>query len=144
MMLAAGVAALVFTLGAEARAQSDAATRVRAKISAGVQKLIAGCAADVQKFCSKVTDGEGRVFHCLMAYEDQLSEKCDQTLYTAARNLERAINKIEDVADACGDDIEKSCSSIPAGGGGIAKCLVSKKATLSATCQKAMDGIAAK
>lgn len=140
MMLAVSVTATLLALGAGASAQSDAAGRVQARIAAGVQKLVAGCAADVQKFCSKVTDGEGRVLHCIMAYEDQLSEKCDQALYSAARNLERAIDKIEAVADACGDDIVKSCSSIPPGGGRVANCLTSKKASLSAACQKAIDG----
>jgi Cysteine rich repeat len=142
--LAAGVAATLLAFGAGANAQSDAASHVQAKIAAGVQKLVAGCAADVKKFCGNVTDGEGRVLHCMMAYEDQLSQKCDVALYTAARNLDRAISKIEDVADACFDDIEKNCANIPEGGGRIAVCLAGKKASLSAPCQKAIGGITAK
>jgi predicted enzyme related to lactoylglutathione lyase len=111
---------------------------------AGVQKLQAGCADDAKKFCSTVTPGEGRLFHCIMAHEDQISPKCDYTLFTAMRNLEHALDKLEDVADACGEDIEKSCSNVPEGGGRIAVCLASKKASLSAACQSAIAGIAAK
>jgi chorismate synthase len=144
MTLAVGIAATFLALGAGASAQSDAASRVQARIAAGMQKLVAGCSADVKKFCSTVTDGEGRLFHCLMAYEDQLSEKCDQTLYSAARNLERAIDKIETVADACGSDIEKNCANVPDGRGRVAVCLASKKASLSATCQNAIGGLTAK
>ena len=58
------------------------------------------------------------------------------------RNLERALNKIEDVADACWDDIEKNCANIPEGGGRIAACLAAKKASLSPTCQTAIGGLA--
>lgn len=141
---AVGVVAMSVVFGAAANAQSDAASRAQARIMAGVQKLQAGCAEDVRKFCTTVTPGEGRLFYCIMAHEDQISPKCEYALFTAARNLERALDKLEEVADACGDDIEKSCTNIPPGGGRIAVCLASKKASLSAACQAAISGLPAK
>ena len=60
------------------------------------------------------------------------------------RNLERALHKVEEVADACGDDIEKNCANIPQGGGRIATCLVTKKTSLSAACQAAIGSLAPK
>jgi Golgi apparatus protein 1 len=141
---AVGVAAMSVVFGTAANAQSDAASRAEARIMAGVQKLQAGCADDAKKFCSTVTPGEGRLFYCIMAHEDQISPKCDYTLFTAMRNLERALDKLEEVADACGDDIEKSCTNIPPGGGRIAVCLASKKASLSPACQAAVGSLPAK
>ena len=68
---AASVAAMSVVFGATANAQSDAASRAQARIMAGIQKLQAGCADDAKKFCSTVTPGEGRLFYCIMAHEDQ-------------------------------------------------------------------------
>jgi predicted enzyme related to lactoylglutathione lyase len=144
LTFAAGIAVMSVVLGTAANAQSDAANRIQARLIAGVQKLQTGCSVDVKKFCSTVTPGEGRLFHCIMAHEDQISAKCDFTLFTAMRNLEHALDKIEQVADACGDDIEKSCSNVPEGSGRIAVCLASKKTSLSSACQAAISDLAAK
>jgi Golgi apparatus protein 1 len=140
LAFSAGIAAMSIAFGAAANAQSDAAGRAHARVMAGVEKLQAGCSADVKKFCSTVTPGEGRLFYCIMAHEDQISEKCDFVLYQAMRNLEHALDKIGQVADACGDDIEKSCANVPGGGGRIAACLAAKKASLSPACQSAIGG----
>ena len=141
---AIGAAALLLAFGATANAQSDAASRVQARIKAGIEKLEAGCSADAKKFCSTVTAGEGRLFYCILAHEDQISTKCDYVLYSAMRNLERALHKVEEVADTCGEDIEKNCANIPDGGGRVATCLVAKKASLSAACQAAIGSLAPK
>ena len=142
LTFAAGIAAMA--LGTGALAQSEAASRAQARVMAGVEKLQAGCSEDAKKFCGTVTPGEGRLFYCVMAHEDKISSKCDYTLFTAMRNLERALDKLEDAADACGEDIEKSCSNIPEGGGRIAVCLASKKASLSSACQAAIGDLATK
>ena len=97
-LIATAVALSVF--GASANAQSDAAGRAQARIMAGVKKLEAGCAADAQKYCTTVTPGDGRLFFCIIAHEDKLSTKCDYALFEASRNLERALNRIEDAAVA--------------------------------------------
>jgi hypothetical protein len=114
-------------------AQSEMGKKVEARLTAAVQKIQDACGEDVKKFCGSVTPGEGRVLMCMMAYEDQVSNKCDYALYQASRNLERAVDRLEMTADACGDDIEKHCAMAP-GGGRIAQCLVAKKASLSKKC----------
>ena len=141
-LIATAVALLVF--GASANAQSDAAGRAQARIMAGVKKLEAGCAADAQKYCTTVTPGDGRLFFCIIAHEDKLSTKCDYALFEASRNLERALNRIEDAADACWNDIEKQCANIPEGGGRIAQCLSAKQASLSQQCQAAVKSFLTK
>jgi hypothetical protein len=139
-LIAATTAALLMG-GITANAQSDMAGKVRARIADGVKKLEAGCGADVKKFCASVTPGEGRLFYCIMAHEDKISTKCDYALFDASRNLERALDRIEDVADACWNDVEKNCSDVPEGGGRIIQCLMAKKASLSKECQAAATKI---
>lgn len=139
--LAAGLMTLAASI---ANAQSDRAAQLQARIMAGVKKLEAGCGADVKKFCSSVTPGEGRLFFCILAHEDKLSTKCDYALFEASRNLERALDRVELAADACWNDIEKHCAGIPEGGGRIMQCLAGKKASVSAACRTAIDNIVLK
>jgi hypothetical protein len=127
-----------------AYAQTAVAERARDRLSAAVQKLQAERATDLAKFCSTVTRGEGRVFLCVMAHEDKVSEKCDYALYSASRNLGTALSLIEQAADVCWPDIEKYCSHIPEGGGHIAQCLIDKKKELGHDCQIAIEQIPTK
>ena len=124
--------AALFAWMTSAGAQS--AQSIEARLEAGAKKLQTACGGDVQKFCGQVTPGEGRLMLCMMAHEDKISSKCDLALYEASRNLERALNRIEEAADACWSDIEKNCTD-PPGGGRIAQCLQAKKASLTPQCQ---------
>jgi Cysteine rich repeat len=129
------------TVVGNAHAQTAVADRMRERLAAAVQKIQAGCAADLAKFCSDVTPGEGRVIFCMMAHEDKISTKCDYTLYSAARNISRALDLIEQAADVCWPDIEKYCANIPEGGGRIAQCLIDKKNMLGHDCQIAIEQV---
>ena len=125
------------------RAQTAATDKVGERLEGAVQKLRAACADDLAKYCSSVTPGEGRLLYCLIAHEDKISTKCDYALYNAARNLDRAIDFVEQAADACWPDIQKLCADVPEGGGHVAQCLISKKSTVSADCQKILDRLPA-
>ena len=124
--------------GTSASAQTDAARKVEARLVAAANKIEAACGADVKKYCSTITPGEGRLVFCILANEDKISTKCDYALYEASRKLERALSRIEQAADACWNDIEKYCANIPDGGGRIAQCLAAKKASLTKSCQTAV------
>src|SRR5262245_23157118 len=65
-------------------------TELRDRLVAAIETVESACAADISEFCGKVSRGEGRVSLCLRAHEDQLSRKCQFTLYRVARRLERA------------------------------------------------------
>ena len=112
---------------------------VHERLAAAAQKLQGECAADLSRFCSTVTPGEGRQFLCIMAHEDKISTKCDRAFYNASRNMGRVLMLIEQAADMCWPDIEKYCADIPEGGGRIAQCLASKKSSLDHDCQTALD-----
>lgn len=38
------------------------------------------CKADVQQYCANVTQGEGRIWHCLKAYDDKISAACKEKM----------------------------------------------------------------
>lgn len=125
------------------QAQAQMPQKIEARVNSAVQKLQAACSEDLKKYCSTVTPGEGRLLLCLEAHEDKISTKCDYALYDASQKLERALDRIEQTADACWSDIEKYCATIPEGGGRIAQCLVGKKASLKAACKKAIGNLQA-
>ena len=132
---------LPLVVAGNVHAQTAVADKVDERLEAAVQKLKAACSDDITKYCSSVTPGEGRLLYCLIAHEDKISTKCDYALYSAARNLDRAIDFVEQAADACWPDIQKLCADVPEGGGHIAQCLISKKSTASADCQKILEKI---
>ena len=68
------------------------------------------CSDDIKKYCNTVTPDEGRLILCIEAHEDKISTQRDYALFEAARNLDRALDRIEQVADICWNDIEKYCS----------------------------------
>ena len=132
---------LTLVVAGSVRAQTAVANKADERLEAAAQKLKAACGDDLAKYCSSVTPGEGRLLYCMIAHEDKISTKCDYALYSAARNLDRAIDFVEQAADACWPDIQKLCADVPEGGGHIAQCLISKKSTSSADCQKILEKI---
>ena len=128
----------VLAAGAVANAQT-VQTKLEDRLTAAVNKIQAACGEDLKKYCSTVTPGEGRLLLCLEAHEDKISTQCEYSLFSAARNLDRALDRIEQTADACWNDIEKHCASVPAGGGGIARCLINQKSSLQPVCGSKID-----
>jgi hypothetical protein len=77
---------------------------------------------------------------CIQAHEDQISVKCDYALFDASRNLERALDRVAQIANVCWNDIEKYCSN---GFWRIPQCLTSQLVLLSPACQGATSPAAA-
>ena len=125
------IALMAFTGIACAQTQG----RLEARIAAGVKKLEGACGEDIKKYCNTVSPSEGRLYFCIQAHEDKISGKCDVGLYEASRNLERALDRVEQAADACWNDIEQFCAHAEIGGGRVAQCLVSKQASLNPVCK---------
>jgi hypothetical protein len=113
-------------------AQSD----LRERVASAIEAVQGACAADISKFCGTVSRGEGRVLLCMQAHDDQLSWRCQFALYRASRNLDRALSRVERIADACWNDIETQCKDVP-----IGQCVMDKAGSLSTACQTAVAGI---
>ena len=131
--VSAAVLALVWTYSSLSAQQSSLSDRV----AAGVQAIEGACAADVSKFCGNVSRGEGRVLVCMHAHDDQLSRSCQMSLYRASRNLERALNRVERIADACGNELEAQCGNADR----IGQCVMEKAASFSQPCQNVIAGL---
>lgn len=134
VLVAAGIAFAVFSHGAAAQSPD-----LQARLAAAIGKIEAACRDDINKYCSQVTPGEGRLILCMQAHEDKVSGACDYAVFEASRNLQRALDNIELAADVCWDDIVQHCSDVAAGGGRIAQCLASNKGVVSRACQAAID-----
>jgi hypothetical protein len=116
---------------------APAQSQLRDRIAGAVENVEGACGADINNFCGNVTRGEGRVLLCMQAHEDQLSRRCQFALYRASRQLERAINRVDRVAEACWTDIEAQCGEADR----IGLCLVQKSGSLSQPCQAVLAGL---
>lgn len=106
-----------------------------------VSQVEKGCASEIEKYCSQVTPGEGRLLACFFAHEDKLSGQCQYALYDASAQLERAVSALNYVAGQCEDDATALCAEVQLGEGRILECLLSKGDAVSAPCRQAMNDV---
>lgn len=106
-----------------------------------VETVAEGCKSELQSYCSQVTPGEQRVLACLYAHNDKLSGQCQNALYDAAVELEKAINALKTVAVGCERDIDTVCADVIAGEGRILQCLIDHQDQVSDACGKAMTEV---
>ena len=116
---------------------TSAQSSLRERVAGAIEAVEGACASDITNFCGSVTRGEGRVLLCMQAHEDQLSRRCQFALYRASRGLDRVINRVERIADACMNDIEAHCGDAER----IGQCLVQKSGSLSQPCQMVLAGL---
>ena len=133
MMMAFAVLAMLAMFGTSVAADQNL-----------VQTVLNGCKVELEKYCSQVTPGQGRILSCLYAYQDKLSGKCEYALYDAAVQLERAVAALSYVVNECGNDLEKHCSSVPAGEGRLLNCLEKNDKQVSGRCKQALKDVGLK
>jgi hypothetical protein len=114
-----------------------AQTNLKDRVQGAVDAVESSCAADIGRFCGGVSRGEGRLLLCMQAFDDQLSRRCQFALYRASRHLERALDRVERIADACWAEIEANCANADR----IGQCLVEKLQSLSPSCRAVVDGV---
>jgi len=109
-----------------------------------VETVANGCKMEIEKYCSQVTPGQGRILACLYAHEDKLSAKCEYALYDAAAQLERAVAALSYVANECNEDLYKYCESIEPGKGRLLECLDKHDKQVSKRCKQAIKDVGLK
>jgi sporulation protein YlmC with PRC-barrel domain len=133
----AAITSCALLLGLSPPASVSAQSNIRERVTSAVEAVEAACAADIDKFCGNVTRGEGRVIVCMQAHDDKLSLRCQFALYRVSRGLDRALNRVERIADACWSDIEAHCQ----GAESIAQCVMDRGPTLSPACKTVVAGL---
>ena len=103
-----------------------------------VETVVNGCKDELQKYCSNVTPGEGRLLACLYAYQDKLSGRCEYALYDAATRLERAVAALSYAENECASDLKQYCSGVAAGQGRLMQCIEQNDAKVSNRCKQAL------
>jgi len=109
-----------------------------------VETVANGCKAELEKYCSKVTPGEGRVLACLYAHGDKLSGRCEYALYDAAVQLERSVAALSYAMNECSADLKKYCAGVQAGEGRLLECLQKNDAQVSNRCKQARKDVGMK
>ena len=109
-----------------------------------VETVANGCKIEIEKYCSQVTPGQGRILACLYAHEDKLSAKCEYALYDAAAQLERAVAALSYVANECNEDLDKFCESIEPGKERLLDCLDKHDKQVSKRCKQAIKDVGVK
>ena len=100
---------------------------------------MSACTADEQKFCPDAKTAKERA-QCLKSYEADLSQGCQDLRMRAANARGKAQEKMATLKEACKSDTETLCKDVKPGrgGSGIAQCLKSHEADLSAACKDAL------
>ena len=127
-----------------ANAQTKIARQAIAKAEAVVKQLQNVCSSDIKNYCSKVTLGEGRMALCMMAHEDQITDKCYGAIFDAVEGIDLAVSNVWRAAEVCEGDIEKICSKVEPGEGRIAQCLVDNRSKLATRCRAEVAGFEAR
>ena len=121
-----------------AHSQTDVGKTFVDKLLEQVRKLEKSCSADIKKYCSTVTPGEGRMIYCMQAHEDKISPGCAFDLQDVALNLQASMDALKDAVNACRADILSVCGKVQPGNGRIAACLIANKTTVSKSCGDAI------
>ncbi len=109
-----------------------------------VQTVTDGWKVELEKYCSNVTPGEGRILACLYAHGDKLSPKCEYALYDAAAQLERAVAALSYVANECDGDLDQYCANVAPGEGRLLDCLNKKEKQLTKRYKQAQKDVGLK
>ena len=89
------------------------------------------CRADIEKFCSDVKPGGGRMVECLRQHQSALSPECK------AHGKEMR-ERVQETHEACEGDIAKYCGDVRPGEGHVVTCLRNHERDISADCRASM------
>ena len=99
---------------------------------------VKGCKDDANKLCPGLSHNSRKLFMCMVAYEDNLSDSCKLGLAEAAMTLEQGMMAIDYSIRSCQLDADTYCMDVELGEGRLVKCLRKNEELLAPTCITAL------
>mmetsp|Transcript_80957 Transcript_80957/g.188073 ORF Transcript_80957/g.188073 Transcript_80957/m.188073 type:complete len:1097 (+) Transcript_80957:66-3356(+) len=95
------------------------------------------CVGDVQRFCSKVHPGQGRVHDCLLGNRTLLSQACAKTEFQTQQMVAQDM-RLSSFWSVCLKSFKKFCPNVQPGNNRIWNCLVKERNNpeVDPTCRK--------
>ena len=103
-----------------------------------IHSSVRGCDEDIQQHCSGLGDNAGKIFMCLTAYEEHLSEKCKLGILEAAMSVRIGAAALSYSAASCEADVDKHCLDVQPGEGRIVNCIKTNENKVSKECITAL------
>ena len=103
-----------------------------------LNSTIKGCDDDVKQHCSGLKDKPEKMFLCLAAYEDELTQQCKQGVLEARLAIETGRAAIQYSIRSCEADADAFCLDVQPGEGRMLKCLKTNQSSLSPKCVGAL------
>ena len=102
-----------------------------AKFRGIVEEFARTCRRDIDRLCSEVQPGRGRIVACLIRQQDDLSSSCRPEV----ERIQGAGDAISTIRAACRADAERLCGGVPPEAGPLVECLQANRSNLSETCR---------
>jgi hypothetical protein len=141
MMITRTVSTLIFAASLISAATTATAATLAEKLSSSsitMNITVKGCKDDAQSLCPGLSNNSRKLFMCLAAYEDSLSDNCKLGIAEAAMTLEKGMMAIDYSIRACQLDADTHCLDVEAGEGRIVGCLKKNEALLAPQCATAL------
>jgi hypothetical protein len=120
-------------------AQSAAADTI--SYADGMHMLIGACGKDVEKYCSKVRLGSGRIEACINDNSSKISSECTATLAQVVAGIEARAQAEGAAPQICASDAKRLCHNFREGDGRVLGCLIRRDNVHLVTkkCNAAID-----
>jgi len=99
---------------------------------------VRGCDEDIKQHCDGLGDNADKLFMCLAAYEDHLSEECRQGILEAALSVRMGAAALQYSISACEADADAYCLDVQPGEGRMVGCIRANESRVSQECIAAL------
>ena len=103
-----------------------------------ITSSVSGCDEDIKQHCDGLGGNADKVFMCLAAYEEHLSDGCKQGILEAALSIKMGAAALDYSISACEADADKHCLDVQPGEGRIVRCIRANESAVSKECISAL------